>query len=268
FDCDATDLQIISELGRGAFGVVHKVCHRPSGVIMAVKRIRANVSSKDQKYLLQDLDVSMASDSPYTVKVYGALFKEGDVWICMESMEESFDKFYVKVFKQSKRFNEAILCYFANCVIKALSYLHNKLKVIHRDVKPSNILLDLNGLVKLCDFGISGQLVNSIAKTREAGCKPYMAPERINPTNTGGGYDIRSDVWSFGITMLEISTGKFPYAKWRTPFEQLKQVVMDDPPRLPDDGNFSTEYRDFIGQCLQKDVHKRLKYDKLLVGFA
>ena len=70
------------------------------------------------------------------------------------------------------------------------------------DVKPSNILLSHEGAIKLCDFGISGQLIDSIAKTRDAGCRPYMAPERIDPRQSGKGYDIRSDVWSLGITLV------------------------------------------------------------------
>ena len=81
--------------------------------------------------------------------------------------------------------------------VKALNYLKEKLKIIHRDVKPSNILLDGSGNIKLCDFGISGQLVDSIAKTRDAGCRPYMAPEKIDPQRNKG-YDVRSDIWSLG----------------------------------------------------------------------
>ena len=107
--------------------------------------------------------------------------------------------------------------------MKALSYLKEKLKIMHRDVKPSNILLDKSGAIKLCDFGISGQLVDSIAKTRDAGCRPYMAPERIDPQRARG-YDVRSDVWSLGITLIELATGKFPYPKWNSVFEQLTQV--------------------------------------------
>lgn len=70
----------------------------------------------------------------------------------------------------------------AFAVVSALQYLHQELKVIHRDVKPSNILINRKGEVKMCDFGISGYLVDSVAKTIDAGCKPYMAPERIDPT--------------------------------------------------------------------------------------
>ena len=80
------------------------------------------------------------------------------------------------------------------------------------------------GQVKLCDFGISGQLVDSLAKTIDAGCKPYMAPERIDPARNKKGYDVKSDVWSLGITMIEVATGQFPYDTWRNPFQQLKQV--------------------------------------------
>lgn len=100
------------------------------------------------------------------------------------------------------------------------------------------------GDIKLCDFGISGQLVDSIARTKDAGCRPYMAvrqknisktslnkinfnlqkPERIDPQRAKG-YDVRSDVWSLGITLMEVATGKFPYPKWGSVFEQLYQVT-------------------------------------------
>merc|ERR1719282_721448 len=112
--------------------------------------------------------------------------------------------------------------------------------VIHRDVKPSNILLDYEGKVKLCDFGISGRLVDSKAKTRSAGCAAYMAPERINPPNPNKpDYDIRADVWSLGITLVELATGSFPYKDCKTEFEVLTKVIQDDPPCLPLNQGFS-----------------------------
>ncbi|XP_064477964.1 dual specificity mitogen-activated protein kinase kinase 6-like isoform X2 [Ornithodoros turicata] len=258
------DLHTLEELGRGAYGTVEKVEHKPSGIIMAVKRIPFTECSQEQKRLLMDLDVSMrSSDYPNTVQFYGALYTEGDVWICMEVMDTSLDKFYRKVFGQGKTIPEEILGKIAYAVVSALHYLQSHLQVIHRDVKPSNILVNRQGDVKMCDFGISGNLVDSVAKTMNAGCKPYMAPERINPEQSHLGYDVKSDVWSLGITMLELSIGKFPYPEFKTPFEQLKHVVEDDPPRLPQ-GQFSPEYEEFISSCLQKPSAKRPSYVELL----
>lgn len=264
FEVEADDLETMCELGRGAYGVVEKMLHRASKTEMAVKRITATVNTEEQKRLLMDLDISMrSSDCPYTVQFYGALFREGDVWICMEVMDTSLDKFYPKVYNAKEIIPQEVLSKVAFAVVSALHYLQSQLKVIHRDVKPSNILVSRSGAVKICDFGISGHLVDSVAKTIDAGCKPYMAPERINPEANQYGYDIRSDVWSLGITLYEVSMGVFPYPTWGTPFEQLKQVVKDDPPRLPP-GKFSKEFEDFISQCLQKDFIQRPNYVQLL----
>ncbi|XP_054564977.1 dual specificity mitogen-activated protein kinase kinase 4 isoform X10 [Eptesicus fuscus] len=217
WDFTAEDLKDLGEIGRGAYGSVNKMVHKPSGQIMAVKRIRSTVDEKEQKQLLMDLDVVMrSSDCPYIVQFYGALFREvihtsfllsassatGDCWICMELMSTSFDKFYKYVYSVlDDVIPEEILGKITLATVKALNHLKENLKIIHRDIKPSNILLDRSGNIKLCDFGISGQLVDSIAKTRDAGCRPYMAPERIDPSASRQGYDVRSDVWSLGITL-------------------------------------------------------------------
>lgn len=177
-DVEADDLEKIADLGRGAYGVVEKMRHVKTGTVMAVKRITATVNTQEQKRLLMDLDISMrSSDCSYTVHFYGALFREGDVWICMEVMECSLDKFYPIVFDNNRSMPEDILGKIGVAVVNALHYLHSKLHVIHRDVKPSNILINRKGEVKMCDFGISGYLVDSVAKTIDAGCKPYMVIE-------------------------------------------------------------------------------------------
>lgn len=264
FDIDADSLEKISDLGRGAYGIVEKMRHRQTGTVLAVKRIPMTGNFREQQRLVMDLDISMrSSDCPYTVHFYGAMYREGDVWICMEVMNTSLDKFYPKVFKHDLSMEESVLGKIAMSVVSALHYLHAQLKVIHRDVKPSNILINRSGQVKICDFGISGYLVDSIAKTIDAGCKPYMAPERIDPQGNPAQYDIRSDVWSLGISMIEMATGRYPYNNWRTPFEQLRQVVEDDPPRLPS-GAFSSEFDDFIATCLKKEYTARPNYEQLL----
>lgn len=268
YDFTADDLTDLGEIGRGAFGTVNKMVHKKSTTVMAVKRIRSTVDEKEQKQLLMDLEVVMKSnDCPFIVQFYGAIFKEGDCWICMELMDTSLDKFYKFIHERQKlRIPESILGKVTVATVKALNYLKEKLNIIHRDVKPSNILLDRRGNIKLCDFGISGQLVDSIAKTRDAGCRPYMAPERIDPGRARG-YDVRSDVWSLGITLIEVATGKFPYPKWNSVFEQLTQVVQGDPPQLNphDNGNsFTLEFVNFVNTCLIKEEQHRPKYKKLL----
>jgi len=264
FVIEADDLEVIEELGRGAYGVVEKMYHKKSETTLAVKRITATVNTEEQRRLIMDLDVSMRSSGcEYTVLFYGAMFREGDVWICMEVMDTSVDKFYALACKHGRKLTEPVLAQIAFSVVSALHYLHTNLRVIHRDVKPSNILISRSGKVKMCDFGISGYLVDSVAKTVDAGCKPYMAPERIDPSGNPSNYDVRSDVWSFGISMIEIATGRFPYKLWATPFEQLRQVVKEDAPRLPPN-QFSQEFEQFICSSLVKDVTARATYSDLL----
>ncbi len=120
--------------------------------------------------------------------------------------------------------------------------------------------------IKLCDFGISGRLVDSKARTRSAGCAAYMAPERIDPPNPSKpDYDIRADVWSLGITLVELATGHFPYRDCRTDFEVLTKVLTDDPPLLPRNQGFSIEFCSFVRDCLMKNYKDRPKYKKLLL---
>ncbi|XP_037946675.1 dual specificity mitogen-activated protein kinase kinase 4 [Teleopsis dalmanni] len=262
------DMEDLGEIGRGAFGAVNKMIFKKIDMVMAVKRIRSTVDEKAQKQLLMDLEVVMKSNEcNFIVQFYGALFKEGDCWICMELMDTSLDKFYKYIYeRKQQRIPESILAKITVATVHALNYLKEKLKIIHRDVKPSNILLHKRGDIKLCDFGISGQLVDSIAKTKDAGCRPYMAPERIDPERAKG-YDVRSDVWSLGITLMEVATGTFPYRKWDSVFEQLCQVVQGDPPRLQPSYNgmeFSIEFVDFVNTCLIKNESERPKYSRLL----
>ncbi|CAL8310734.1 unnamed protein product [Arctogadus glacialis] len=178
FVVKADDLEQIEELGRGAYGVVDKMRHVPSGVIMAVKRIRATVNTLEQKRLLMDLDISMRTvDCFFTVTFYGALFREGDVWICMELMDTSLDKSTRRVIEKGMTIPEDILGKITVAIVKALEHLHNNLSVIHRDVKPSNVLINTQGQVKMCDFGISGHLV-------ELGPPRRWTPAVVTPVPT------------------------------------------------------------------------------------
>nr|WAO97414.1 mitogen-activated protein kinase kinase 6 [Neoseiulus californicus] len=261
FTVGADELETLKELGRGAYGIVEQMRHKPTGTLMAVKRITFSFDEAEKRNALMDLSVNMKAECEYTVRFYGAFFREGDIWICMEVMDTSLDKFYKAAFAQCGGIPEEALGRISYSIVTALDYLKEELKIMHRDVKPSNVLINAQGAVKLCDFGISGQMVDSVAKSN-LGCKPYMPPERIE-AEIGATYDVRSDVWSLGITMVELSIGNFPYPSIKNIFEQLKQVVQSDPPRLPA-GKFSREYEIFIEMCLQKNRENRAKYRQLL----
>ncbi|XP_037935397.1 dual specificity mitogen-activated protein kinase kinase hemipterous-like isoform X2 [Teleopsis dalmanni] len=262
FKADVKDLEHLGDLGNGTSGNVVKMRHIPSNTIIAVKQMRRTGNAEENKRILMDLDVVLKShDCQYIVKCFGCFVRDPDVWICMELMSMCFDK----VLKISKKpVPENILGKVTVATVRALSYLKEKHGVIHRDVKPSNILIDERGNIKLCDFGISGRLVDSKANTRSAGCAAYMAPERIDPIKSK--YDIRADVWSLGITLVELATTRSPYEGCNTDFEVLTKVLQSEPPSLPYGGdfNFSQEFRDFVEKCLIKDYQDRPKYNELL----
>lgn len=261
----AQDLEKIEELGRGAYGVVEKMRHCQTNTVIAVKRIHSQINDESQKRMLVELQACMKSDCcPQMVRFYGAMFREGDVWICMEVMDTSLDKFYRMCFDSGGPLPEMFIAKCALSVVEGLNFMKEQMNLIHRDVKPSNILLNKQGAVKICDFGISGHLTNSVAKTVNAGCKPYMPPERIEGEKKVA-YDVRADVWSLGITLVEIASGSHPYSKWKTPFEQLKQVVHEPAPRLSHSLGFGDNFQDFVAQCLTKDYNNRPKYPDLLV---
>ncbi|CAD6991343.1 unnamed protein product [Ceratitis capitata] len=132
------DLTDVGEIGRGAFGTVNKMIFKV-GKVMAVKRIRSTVDEKEQKQLLMDLEVVMNSNEcPYIVQFYGALFKEGDCWICMELMDTSLDKFYKYIYeRKQQRIPESILTKITVATVQALNYLKEELSIIHRDVNPA-----------------------------------------------------------------------------------------------------------------------------------
>lgn len=173
YSTNMSDLQHMGELGNGTCGHVVKMLHKPSGVIIAVKQMRRSGNADENKRIIMDLEVVLKShDCPYIVQCLGCFISESDVWICMELMSTCLDKLLKKC---DQPMPEEFLGKVTVATVKALSYLKEKHGVIHRDVKPSNILLDDLGSVKLCDFGISGRLVDSKAKTRSAGCAAYMA---------------------------------------------------------------------------------------------
>ncbi|XP_026528837.1 dual specificity mitogen-activated protein kinase kinase 5 [Notechis scutatus] len=214
----------------------HRANHVPSGKILAVKVIPLDITLELQKQIMSELEILYKCDSSYIIGFYGAFFVENRISLCTEFMDGGSLDVYRKI-------PEHVLGRIAVAVVKGLTYLWS-LKILHRDVKPSNMLVNTRGQVKLCDFGVSTQLVNSIAKTY-VGTNAYMAPERIS----GEQYGIHSDVWSLGISFMELALGRFPYPQ--------------ESPVLPV-GEFSEPFVHFITQCMRKQPKERPAPEELM----
>lgn len=303
FSISLDEVDTLEELGKGNYGTVYQVRHaRPrirkpgmglagnkssvaqsdestesspnsipgagtTGIIMAMKEIRLELDEAKFAAIIMELDILHRCISPYIIDFYGAFFQEGAVYICIEFMDGgSIDKLYGDGIPENVLKK---ITYATTTGLKELKDVHN---IIHRDVKPTNILVNTRGQVKICDFGVSGNLVASIAKTN-IGCQSYMAPERISGggvaqagANPGGGtYSVQSDIWSLGLTIIECAMGRYPYPPetYNNIFSQLSAIVNGDPPDLPEEG-YSPLARDFVRGCLNKIPKLRPTYSMLL----
>lgn len=155
----------------------------------------------------------------------------------------------------------------AEAVLGGLTYLYRAHRIMHRDIKPSNVLVNSKGQIKLCDFGVSSELDNSVADTF-VGTGTYMAPERIQ----GSPYTVKSDVWSVGLTLMELAIGKFPFHSGSSEagsgdddepsgpqgiLDLLQQIVGEPSPKLPKSDAFPSILEDVIDKCLKKDPQER-----------
>ena len=200
-----------------------------TGKVMAMKEIRLELDEAKFATILKELTILHRCVSPYIIDFYGAFFQEGAVYMCIEFMDGgSIDKLY------AGGIPENVLRKITYSTVMGLKTLKEKHKIIHRDVKPTNILANSNGQVKICDFGVSGNLVASIAKTN-IGCQSYMAPERISGgggmaqgANAEGTYSVQSDIWSLGLTIIECAMGRYPYPPEvsSTIFSQLSVCIL------------------------------------------
>uniref|UniRef100_A0ABM5EXQ5 mitogen-activated protein kinase kinase n=1 Tax=Pogona vitticeps TaxID=103695 RepID=A0ABM5EXQ5_9SAUR len=240
------DIQYRDILGHGNGGTVYKANHVLSGKILAVKVIPLDITLELQKQIMSELEILYKCDSSYIIGFYGAFFVENRISLCTEFMDGGSLDVYRKI-------PEHVLGRIAVAVVKGLTYLWS-LKILHRDVKPSNMLVNTRGQVKLCDFGVSTQLVNSIAKTY-VGTNAYMAPERIS----GEQYGIHSDVWSLGISFMEIQKNQGSLM----PLQLLQCIVDEESPVLPV-GEFSEPFVHFITQCMRKQPKERPAPEELM----
>lgn len=262
FRISLDEFEPLEELGAGNYGTVTRVVHKPTNVEMAMKEIRLELDEASFRQIIMELDILHRCHSEYMVDFYGAFFVEGAVYLCLEYMDGgSMNQIY------ENGIPEKYLREISRVVVLGLKDLKERHKIIHRDVKPTNILCSsTTGKIKLCDFGVSGNLVASIARTN-IGCQSYMAPERINygASAQAAEYSVESDIWSLGLSIIEMASGVYPYPAdiYSNIFSQLSAIVEGQPPQL-DSTAFSPEACSFVAACLSKDPRSRASYADLL----
>ncbi|KAG8757232.1 Protein kinase C signaling pathway involved MAPKK protein [Serendipita sp. 396] len=260
----------VSRLGEGAGGEVYKVEDTRTGAKLARKIIQARTTPPKQ--LVRELKYLKDTVHPNIVRFYGAYISpsSSEVKVLMEFCEGgSLESIGDKIKAGKGRVSEPVAAKIGEGIFNGLNYLHSK-RIIHRDIKPSNVLVSKNGTIKLCDFGVSGELVNSFANTW-TGTSMYMAPERIK----GGQYTIRSDVWSSGLTLMTLAQNRFPYPEdLNGIIELINYITKEAIPQLTDedadqDGyaevRWSQEMKDFISICMTRDEEKRPKPSEMLM---
>ncbi|KAG1472762.1 hypothetical protein G6F56_001343 [Rhizopus delemar] len=258
-DLHPEDFKSIDELGRGNGGTVSKVLHTRTNTVMAKKIVHVDANINVRKQIMRELQFMHDCNSKHIVSFYGAFLNGGDISICMEYMDAgSLDQIY----KKHGPFPLDVLKKVGYAIVDGLIYLYDEHRIIHRDLKPSNVLVNSQGQIKLCDFGVSGQLINSVADTF-VGTSSYMSPERI----MGSPYSVKSDVWSLGITLMELALGRFPFPPEGTPlsiFELLQHIVNEPVPEFPSSNTYPPDLTDFVSKCLIKDVKSRATPNDLM----
>ncbi|KAL2886549.1 MAP kinase kinase MKK1/SSP32 [Ceratocystis lukuohia] len=231
-----------------------------------IQVITSNPDPDVKKQILRELGFNKNCASEHICRYWGAFVdpSTATISIAMEFCEGGcLDSIYKEVKRLGGRTGEKVLGKIAEGILGGLTYLHSR-RIIHRDIKPSNILLTRKGQVKLCDFGVSGDFGTKGEADTFIGTSYYMAPERI----TGQSYTITSDVWSTGVTLLEVAQHRFPFPADGTEMQPraglidlLTYIVRQPIPRLKDepDGGlvWSDSFKYFIECCLEKDPARR-----------
>jgi len=251
-----TEFDLIELIGQGNYGRVYKAIHKKTGKIYSAKIAYIEKTNEVESFK-KEINILSQCNNQYIVRYYGSYIKGHQIWIILEFCDGGSLYELIKILPRN--LNEEEIASIIYMILKGLVFLHEN-KKIHRDVKTENILLTHEGIAKLADFGVSTQLMHSFSKKiTKIGTPFYMSPEVIMQNK----YDYKCDIWSLGITAIEMAEGEPPFAKVKG-YWVLKKIITHPPKGLKNKEKWSKEFNDFVEKCLIYEPEKRSSAKELL----
>ncbi|KAF0687236.1 Aste57867_20998 [Aphanomyces stellatus] len=262
----------VREVGRGASGIVYKAVHLPTLKVVAIKEIPVYGTNQRRQMVrelhalysnLVPLDENKTSPggvrlpSPYIVSFYDAYVDKHKNCISLVMEYMGVGSLQDVVLKGGCP-SEQLVAHIATSVLRGLKHIHGN-KMVHRDIKPHNLLMNHQGEIKISDFGLARTLNDNATQTKTfVGTLLYMAPERI----AGNDYAYPADIWSFGLVLVSIALGRYPLPTQDGFFGLVDSVANEGLLKLPE--QFSEECRDFMDKCLAIEPEDRWTAEQLL----
>ncbi|KAG1951039.1 STE20-like serine/threonine-protein kinase isoform X3 [Pimephales promelas] len=253
--------EIVGELGDGAFGKVYKAQNKETGILAAAKVIDTKTEEELEDYMVE-IEILASCDHHYIVKLLDAFYYESKLWIFIEFCAGgAVDAVMLELERPLTEPQIRVVC---KQTLEALVYLHEN-KIIHRDLKAGNILFTSDGDIKLADFGVSAKNTKTLQRRDSFIGTPYwMAPEVVMcETSKDRPYDYKADIWSLGVTLIELAQIEPPNHEMN-PMRVLLKIAKSEPPTLAAPSRWSPEFSDFLRKALDKNVDNRLSALQLL----